>query len=117
MKALILSFLFSLFLLHDKTGLKIDKHIISLSIDKNTSIEQLNAYKAALLKRNINLSVEKIDFDEKQKIKYIKIAVDCNDGFKGTSGETLMNENTNIGFYRIYNSKDSPFGMNPLPEK
>ena len=115
MKTLILAFIFSMFFPNDKTGLTIEQNRILLSIDKNTTPEQIATYRESLLKKNIKFWVEKVAFDEKEKIKYIKIMVDCNDGFKGSSAETFLNEKTKIGFYRIYNTKGSPFGMSPLP--
>jgi len=119
MKTLFLSLIFSFLFLGDKTGLLLEKNKIQLSIDRNTTQDQLTSYKEALSKKNIKFWIEKVDYNEDKKIKYIKIQVDCNDGFKGSSGETFLGERKNkeVGFYRIYNTKGSPFGMSPSPEE
>jgi len=114
MKNLALGFFFLSIFFVSEVGLKINKNSVSLAIDKNTTGKELNQYKAALLKYKINLQVSEIQRDKNNKIGYIKIEVNCNDGFKGSVSEDLMKTGNRIGFYRIYNTKGSPFGMNPL---
>jgi hypothetical protein len=94
--------------------LLIDKNKVVLSIDRNTTQEQLNDYRTKLKEVNINLNIDKIEFESDKKIKYLEISVDCNDGFKGSVNQTLRGDEK-IGFYRIYDKKaPSPFGMYPM---
>jgi len=94
-----------------KTGLFADSTKVTLSMDRNTSVADLTNYAVELKKLNIDLKVDKIEFDSNNKIKFLSISVDCNDGFKGSVNQT-MGENDKIGFYRVYNkSNQSPFGM------
>ena len=96
-------------------GLFTDKTKVLLSIDKNTTYEQLSQYKNDLKKLNIDLNIKRIEFDSDNKIKSLKISVDCNDGYKGNATQSL-DGNEKIGFYRIYNdTTSSAFGMNAIP--
>jgi len=97
-----------------KNGLFADSTKVTLSMDMNTSVIDISNYQAKLKELNIDLKVDKIEFDSNNKIKFLSISVDCNDGFKGSVNQT-MGENDRIGFYRIY-TKDaqSPFGMSTL---
>jgi hypothetical protein len=91
-----------------------DSTKVTLSMDRNTSVIDITNYTVELKKLNIDLKVDKIEFDSNNKIKFISISVDCNDGFKGSVNQT-MEENDKIGFYRVYDkSNQSPFGMCPL---
>ena len=97
-----------------EAGLLILKEGIFLVINRNTTPAELDEYRTKLKVRNIDLSVEKIDFDADKKIKTIDISVDCNDGFLCSAKETLDNNNI-VGFYRIYSKNaQSPFGMLPI---
>lgn len=101
---------------YENNDLIITDKLISLSIDKNTTQEKINTYKTDLEKRKIFLNIEKIGFDTDNTIKFIKLAIDCNDGFKGSVEQDLSQENQKIGFYRIYDKNAlSPFGMSPSP--
>ncbi|MDD5185314.1 MAG: hypothetical protein PHS84_08655 [Paludibacter sp.] len=96
-------------------GLFADKTKVLLSMDKNTTYEQLNQYKNDLKKLNIDLNIRRVEFSSDNKINLLKITVDCNDGFKGTVTQSLKG-NEKIGFYRVYdNSASSPFGMYAIP--
>lgn len=117
MKTLIVTFILSFFFLSNDTGLFLNKSKVLLSIDRNTSKDQLNEYQTKLRERNIQLNIERIEFDQENKIKFLKISVDCHDGFKGSVSQSLK-ENEKIGFYRIYDKNvSSPFGMSPSPVK
>ena len=95
-------------------GLFADSTKVLLSMDRNTSYDQLNQYKNDLKQLNIDLNIKKVEFDDNGKMKRLEIAVDCHDGFKGTVKQTLS-RNNKIGFYRIYDkSATSPFGMEAL---
>jgi len=97
-----------------EAGLLIHKQEIFLVINRNTTLAELDDYRNKLKARNIDLSVEKINFDADKKIKTIDISVDCNDGFLCSTKETLDNNNI-VGFYRIYSKNaESPFGMIPI---
>ena len=93
--------------------LLINKDVVVMSINKNTTKEQINDYQTQLKEANIILNINKIEFGLDNKIKFLSISVDCNDGFKGSVNQTL-NGNEKIGFYRIYEKKaPKPFGMYP----
>lgn len=95
-------------------GLFADKTKVLLSIDKNTTYDQLSQYKNDLKKLNIDLNIKRIEFSSDNKINLLKISVDCNDGYKGTVTQSLK-DNEKIGFYRIYDdSAESTFGMYPI---
>jgi hypothetical protein len=97
--------------------LLINQNVVVLSINKNTTQEQLNDYQNKLKEANINLNIDKIEFGSDKKIKSLGISVDCNDGFKGSVNQTLTG-GEKIGFYRIYSPKaPSPFGMYPMTIK
>lgn len=97
-------------------GLIITDNKIALYIDRNTTKEQLDEYKAKLLERKIDLNIDKIKFDNDKKMSYIKFSVDCNDGFKG-SGAYALTEATKVGFYRLYDKNaESPFGVGLSPQ-
>jgi hypothetical protein len=119
MKSIILLLFLSLFFSDGKSGLTITKEKVLLSIDKNTLKDQLQEYRAKLWEeKKIRLSIERLDFTADQTIGYIKIRVDCGDGFKGSSGQPLLSDKDKVGFYRIYGKKDiSPFGMQPTPDE
>ncbi|MDD3321346.1 MAG: hypothetical protein PHS59_07870 [Paludibacter sp.] len=96
-------------------GLFADQTKVLLSIDGNTSYDQLNQYKIDLKRLNIDLNIKKVEFADNGKMIKLEIAVDCNDGFKGTVKQVLRNNNR-IGFYRIYDeSAPSAFGMSAMP--
>lgn len=96
----------------ESTGhLFISKEKISLVIDKNTTKKQLEQYQAQLKEKNIDLKIKKIETGADDKITYVEIAVDCNDGFKGSVGGSPI-KNDNVGFYRVYTkNSSSPFGV------
>lgn len=98
-------------------GLFADKTKVLLSMDKNTTYEQLNQYKTDLKKLNIDLNIRRVEFSSDNKINLLKISVDCNDGYKGIVTQSLK-DNEKIGFYRIYDrTGDSAFGMYAIPLK
>jgi hypothetical protein len=77
----------------------------------------LEKIKAGLKKEKIDLNFEKLEFDSMNgKLSFIKFRVDCNDGFKGSTGLPLSKDKK-IGFYRDYDPRaDSPFGVGILGE-
>lgn len=96
------------------TGLLVDSTKVTLSIDKNTTNDEINSFQTRLKELNIDLNIDKIEFGSDNKIKFLSISVDCNDGFKGSVNQTL-GDNDKIGFYRVYDKNgQSPFGMCPL---
>lgn len=100
-----------------KNSLLIDSTKVLLSIDKNTTKDELNTYQTKLKEVNISLNVDKIEFNPMGKIKQLAITVDCNDGYQGWANLDLSG-NDKIGFYRIYDkNSNSSFGMSPLEFK
>jgi hypothetical protein len=95
-------------------SLFIDSTEVILSIDKNTTIVDISNYKTKLKEVNIDLNIDKIEYDTDNKIKSLAIKVDCNDGYVGTANK-MLNGDEKIGFYRLYR-KDakSPFAMIPI---
>jgi hypothetical protein len=92
-------------------GLTITDSAIYLLIDKHTTRDQLDDYKTQLAKKNITLSIPKIEFDADNNIKSLSFAVNCNDGFSGSASSNFKRDNGPVGFYRIYrNNSPSPFG-------
>jgi hypothetical protein len=95
-------------------SLYIDSTEVILSIDKNASIADINNYKAKLKEVNIDLTIEKIEYDSIGKIKLLTIAIDCNDGHSGWTTKDLTGDEK-IGFYRIYDKSGiKQFDMSPL---
>jgi len=95
-------------------SLFIDFTEVILSMDKNTTIVDISNYKTKLKEVNIDLIIEKIEYDSDNKIKSLAITVDCNDGSQGWTRQDLSG-NEKIGFYRIYGKTDKqPFAMTPL---
>jgi septum formation inhibitor MinC len=96
--------------------LKLSKDEVALSIDHTATDAQLSSFKQQLAKRKIVLDVTGLKRDADQKISYIKISVNCGDGFKGNVGKALTEKDATIGFYRSYKvNASSPFGMQPKP--
>ncbi len=95
-------------------SLYIDSTEVILSIDKNASIADINNYKAKLKEVNIDLTIDKIEYDSIGRIKLLTISIDCNDGHTGWTTKDLTGDEK-IGFYRIYNKSDlKQFDMYPL---
>jgi hypothetical protein len=96
--------------------LKLSKDEVVLSIDHTATDAQLSSFKQQLAKRKIILEVTGLKRDADQKISYIKISVNCGDGFKGKVSQALTEKGATVGFYRSYKvNASSPFGMQPKP--
>jgi len=95
-------------------SLLIDSTEVILTIDRNTTIVDISNYKAKLKEVNIDLNIDKIEYDTDNKIKSLAINVNCNDGYQGWT-EKGLNGNEKIGFFRIYDKPGKqPFAMYPL---
>jgi len=81
-------------------GVFISDTEVKLSLDKNTTREQLEDYQELLLKNNILFEVKKIEYYESGKIKRIKAIVICPD-FSGDIERYFEGDET-TGFSRKY---------------
>jgi hypothetical protein len=110
----ILAFLCFFTIYTSESKLTITDELITLSINKTTTNEQLADFKQQLAKKKILLTVERIDRSPNNEIRFIRISVNCNDGFKGASQKQFSDADSAIGFYRSYKAgSDSAFGMQP----
>jgi len=89
-----------------QTQFVIDEDQVFLVITQNTTKEELAQIASELKeKRNIDIDYSNSKFSANGKISEVKLEVDCNDGFKGSthcSGTALKYQN--IGFLRDYTS-------------
>jgi len=98
-------------------GISIADSAIYLSVNMYSTREQLNDYQAQLAKKNITLVINQIEFDAENNISYLKLAVNCHDGFSGGCSTYFSNPGDAIGFYRIYRAHaDSPFGTGGMSD-
>jgi hypothetical protein len=102
----------------EPSGLVISDEKVTCIINRNTSWEELQEYKARLWeKKQIKFDIEQVDFNRAKQITKIKIRVDCNDGFKGSAQTVFKDDKSKMSFYRIYDkAAGSPFGIGGLPE-
>lgn len=92
-----------------QSDLRITKNKITLSINRNTTKQEIKNYQSELLKKKIRFYIYNISFTKENKIDQIEIRVDCNDGFKGSIHKKLDAGNS-IGFIRDYSTDaESPF--------
>ena len=99
----------------DQVKLMISKNKMCLSFSKKATIKELKEVAARLLKKDISFGIEKITYNKDGSILYIKFSIDCHDGFKGSVAHTFNDTSEkNIGFYRIYHTNTSPFGMDVI---
>jgi hypothetical protein len=82
---------------------------VFFSINKNTSMSDLNDYKSKLKEVNIDLNIKKIEYDKDNKIKLIEYTVNGKDGFGTLSRSSFENgfisyfyENDKVFFYYNY---------------
>jgi hypothetical protein len=116
MKALFVVFYLLLFNVEQGTSLKLSKDEIVLCIDNTATQQQLLDYKSKLAERKIIIDYNEVKRDAGNQISFIKISVDCGDGFKGSSSKALTEKDATVGFYRIYKANvSSPFGMQSKP--
>jgi len=91
---------------------------VFFSINKNTSISDLNDYKAKLKEVNIDFNINKIEYDKGNKIKKIEYTVNGKDGFGilsssfGSGSSAYLYEDQKIFFYHNYNKNKSSGGFN-----
>jgi hypothetical protein len=95
-----------------------DNKIIIFKITKNASQEYLNTSKSELkTSYNIDLIYTDIIYNENGELTSIHVEVDCNDGFKGTMGQTLPLGIPDLYMYRDYTDRGkSPFGVGAFSE-
>jgi hypothetical protein len=102
---------------NDTRGLLIKEDLVILVIDHATTTAELDYFKE-YLNKELNISLEyEVKLNKKDRLKWVKITVDCNDGFKGSFWADVKKKTTNIGFYRVYDTEvTTPFGVGYLPE-
>ena len=100
-----------------QTQYSIDEDQVYLVITQNTTKEELAKIAVELKERkNIDLDYSNSLFQANGKISELKLTVDCNDGFKGstncTSGALKLR---NMGFLRDYQSEsETTFHIGPM---
>ncbi len=102
---------------NDSRGLVVKEDLVILIVDHASTVIELEGYKERL-KKELNMSLEyELKFNKKDQLKWIKLTVDCNDGFKGSFSSDVKKKTTNIGFYRVYDTEvTTPFAVGYLPE-
>lgn len=99
----------------DQVKLMISKNKVCLSFSKNATLKELKEVSYRLSQKDISFGIEEVRYNEDGSILYIKFSIDCHDGFKGSVAHTFNDTSEkNIGFYRIYNTTGSPFGMDVM---
>jgi hypothetical protein len=116
MKVLSLLLLLTAFV--PETGLDISAERVRLSVNRNTTSQELEQFKTDLWeKKAIRLHIVTVRYGLTGKINFLKIAVDCNDGFKGEASSTFLNDSHQIGFYRSYDDSENPFEIGSIPNQ
>jgi hypothetical protein len=116
--ALLIAFALFFTSLAPKKGLLITTDEVICTIDRTTTIEQLQAFKTRLWnEKKITLDINEFEVnDENNHIEKVGIAVDCHDGFKGSITTTLHTRWAKVGFYRSYASQaNTPFAIGKMP--
>jgi hypothetical protein len=87
-----------------------DQDQVMLVITQNTTKEELEQIALEVKeKRNIDLDYSKSTFTANGRISEVKLEVDCNDGFKGsTQCSATVLKFQNIGFLRDYGANSDP---------
>ena len=100
-------------------GLSISEERVACIINRNMNIAEFDAFATELWeKKKIRFSVDRFYVNKYNQLTKVKISVNCNDGYKGSAELLFEDEESKVGFYRVYNSKDnSPFGIGSLPSK
>jgi len=113
MKVLSLLLLLAAFV--PETGLDITTERVKLSVNRHTTSQELEQFKRELWeKKGIRLDILTVQYGLTGKINFLKIAVDCNDGFKGEASSTFLNDSHQIGFYRSYDDDENPFEIGSI---
>jgi len=100
-----------------KRGLSLNKDVVTLTIDRNTTAETIGLYQKELKRFNIEIKLFEPKFTSDGKLSSATLFVDCNDGFSGSQTGTFQTSKDFIGFYRIYTKGTKySFGMiKPCP--
>jgi hypothetical protein len=113
MKVLSLLLLLTAFV--PETGLDITADHVRLSVNGHTTSQEMEQFKRELWdKKGIRLHVVAVQYGLTGKINFLKIAVDCNDGFKGEASSTFLDDSHQIGFYRSYDDSENPFEIGSI---
>jgi hypothetical protein len=100
------------------TGLDITADRVRLTVDRHTTSQELQKFKSDLWeKKKIRLDIVSVRYSLSGKINFLKIAIDCNDGFKGEASSTFLNDSHRIGFYRHYDDTENPFEIGSIPNQ
>lgn len=86
---------------------KSKKQVVSLKINSDWTMKQLDSAKIALAKKKIIFNYSGIEYYENGKLKSIEIEVNCKDGYKGGASTDELGEIKAFGFFRDY-SKFAP---------
>jgi hypothetical protein len=117
MKVLVL-LLLSFVVSAPEAGLDITEDRVRLTLDRHTSSQELEQFKKDLWeKKEIRLNIVSVQYGLTGKIKFLKISVDCNDGFKGEASSTFLNDSHRIGFSRYYDDAENPFEIGSIPNQ
>ena len=82
------------------------KDRIEISINSNWTEKMLKNTQTQLKLKNIDFQYSDLFINKKGELKAIKIIVNCNDGYSGSSDTKELNKNSQFGFFRDY-SKSS----------
>jgi len=100
-----------------KRGLIITANEVICTIDRTTTIEQLQDFKTQLWnEKKITFNINRYEVNDNNSIDELGFDVDCHDGFKGSLLTTLHTRWTKVGFYRSYTPKAAtPFLIGKMP--
>ncbi len=92
------------------TGIKINNNEVVLKLNTGTTRGELDSIKAVLeAQKGIVIDYSESEFTKENKLKVLKLNVDCGNGIKGrveASGSALQSKD--FGFARFY-TKDQPY--------
>jgi len=110
----VLSFLMSSCFQSALTNYQIQEDRAFLLLTPQTTKAELTSIAQEFLeKKNIEIDFAKSTFDKEGEIQELNLAVDCNDGFKGTTtSNKILMANKAIGFERNYREDaTTPFSI------
>lgn len=104
------------FAISSESNEKIIKEVrIEVIFNRLTKFNDLVKIKFDLAEKGITLEYKKLEFDENGGLVGIDFKVDCNDGFKGSSQNLKLTNQSKFGFFRDYSkTSSSAFGTGNL---
>ena len=92
------------------------KNRVEIVFDRKMSFDDLVNIRRDLKKKGIDLEFKELSFDKYQKLEGISFQVDCNDGFSGASGVSILGRK-DFGFFRDYTERVKvPFGVGNIKD-